>query len=237
MTLDDLYRILRSAHVQAQGIVDTLDIPLLVLDQGLCVTAANPAFLDAFAVDRDDTIGQTLFALGNGQWDIPELRTLLAEVVPKAAAVIDYQVTHDFPSIGRRTMLVGARRMAPPGGHGKDMLVTFEDVTESDRKNAERDVLLSETRHRMRNLLAVVRALAGQTRTEGRTGEEYRDALLGPLGALVRAQDTVLTVGSEADLADLLGRAARWSRLGRGAPESTLARPRDSPPRRFCRWA
>ncbi|WP_376100712.1 HWE histidine kinase domain-containing protein (plasmid) [Roseomonas sp. CCTCC AB2023176] len=206
MTLEDLYRMLCSGHVQAQGVIDTLDVPLVVLDQGFCVGAANPAFLDAFGIERDETIGQNLFGLGNGQWDIADLRTLLADVVPKAAAVIDYRVTHDFPGIGRRTVLVGARRLAPPGGHGKDVLVTFEDVTERDRADAEMDVLLSETRHRMRNLLAVVRALAGQTWTEGRTGEEYRDAFLGRLEVLVRAQDASLAGGSAADLADLVGR-------------------------------
>ncbi|MCW8088258.1 HWE histidine kinase domain-containing protein [Sabulicella glaciei] len=204
MTLEDLYRMLRSGHVQAKGVVDNLDLPLVVLDQDLRVTAANPAFLDAFGVERDDTIGQRLFALGDGQWDIPELRLLLADVVPKAAAVIDYKVTHDFPGIGRRTMLVGARRMAPPGGHGRDMLVTFEDVTERGRLEAEKDVLLAETHHRMRNLLAVVRALAVQTRAAGRTGEEYRDALLDRLEALARAQDASLAGGTAADLADVV---------------------------------
>lgn len=189
MTLEDLYRMLRSGHVQAQGVVDTLDLPIVVLDQDFRVAAANPAFIETFGVERDETIGQRLFALGNGQWDIPDLRTLLADVVPKAAAVIDYKVVHDFPGIGRRTVLVGARRLAHPGSHGKEILVTFEDVTERGRVEAEKDVLLAETRHRMHNLMAVVRALAGQTRTAGRTGEEYRDVFLGRLEALARAQD------------------------------------------------
>ena len=219
MTLEDLYRMLRSGHVQAQGVVDTLDLPLVVLDQDLRVTAANPAFLDAFGVERDETIGQGLFALGDGQWDIPALRALLADVVPKAAAVIDYKVTHDFPGIGRRTVLVGARRLAHPGGHGKDVLATFEDVTERGRAEAEKDVLLAETRHRMRNLMAVVRALAGQTRAAGRTGEEYRDAFLGRLEALARAQDASLAGGSEADLADLVGRALEPVGAGRARVE------------------
>jgi two-component sensor histidine kinase len=215
MTLEDLYRMLRSGHVQAQGVVDTLDLPLVVLDHDFRVGAANPAFLDAFGVERDDTIGQSLFALGNGQWDIPDLRRLLADVVPKAASVIDYSVTHDFPGIGRRSVLVSARRLAPPGGHGRDVLVTFEDVTERNRVDAERDVLLSETRHRMRNLLAVVRALAGQTRAAGRTGEEYRDAFLGRLEALARAQDVSLAGGPVTDLADLVGRALEPIGAGR----------------------
>jgi len=220
MTLEDLYRMLRSGHVQAQGVVDSLDLPQVVLDEDLRVAAANPAFLHAFRVERDDTIGQRLFALGNGQWDIAEPRALLAEVVPKAMAVIDYKVTHDFPGIGRRTVLVGARRMARPGGHGKDMLVTFEDVTERGRAEAEKDILLAETRHRMRNPTAAVRALARQTRAEGRTGEEYRDALLGRLEALVRAQDASLSGAAEgADLAEIVRGALEPAAAGRACVE------------------
>jgi PAS domain-containing protein len=70
VTLEDFYRLVRIGHVQAQGIVDTLDEPLLLLDQSLCVVSANPAFLRTFQVERDSTLGVCLFALGNGQWDI-----------------------------------------------------------------------------------------------------------------------------------------------------------------------
>lgn len=70
MTLEDLYRLLRSGHVQAQGVVDTMTQPVVVLDRNLCVTAANNAFISTFNVDRDDTLGQNFFDLGNGQWDI-----------------------------------------------------------------------------------------------------------------------------------------------------------------------
>jgi len=215
MTLEDLYRMLRSGHVQAQGVVDTLDLPLVVLDHDFRVCAANPAFLDAFEVERDETIGQGLFELGNGQWNIPELRTLLAEVVPKAAAVIDYKVTHDFPGLGRRTMLVAARRLSNQGGHGKEVLVTFEDVTERGRAEAEKDLLLAETRHRMRNLMAVVRALAAQTRVAGRTGTEYRNDFLGRLEALSRAQDASLAGGPATDVADLVHAALEPVGAGR----------------------
>ncbi|WP_337918690.1 hypothetical protein [Pseudaminobacter soli (ex Zhang et al. 2022)] len=85
MNVEDLYRLLRTSHVHAQGIVDTVADPMLVLDAGLCVQSASPSK----HVDRYETIGQPLYELGDGQWDIPELRKLLAEVIPKATAVID----------------------------------------------------------------------------------------------------------------------------------------------------
>lgn len=84
MDLDELYRVLRGAHVQAQGIDDTIREPLLVLDADLKVSSANPAFFEKFAVSRDETLGRPFLELGNGQWDIPELRLLLERVLPKA---------------------------------------------------------------------------------------------------------------------------------------------------------
>src|SRR5437764_883492 len=88
LNLEDLYRLLRSAHVQAQGMVDTVPEPLLVLDQNLCVETANRAFFEAFKVTRDETIGHPLYDIGSGQWNISELRPLLAEVITKSTAVI-----------------------------------------------------------------------------------------------------------------------------------------------------
>src|SRR5690242_1481526 len=92
MNTEDLYRLLRIGHVQAQGIVDTVADPLLVLDESLCIQNASRSFFQTFKVDRDETIGQRIYDLGNGQWNIPELRRLLTDVIPKASAVIDYEV-------------------------------------------------------------------------------------------------------------------------------------------------
>ena len=207
MNLEDLYRLLRSGHVQAQGIVDTLREPLLVLDQAGCVVTGNRAFFEKFRLDRDDTIGHSLFELGTGQWDIPELRRLLSEVLPKSVAVIGYEVTDEFAPLGRRTMLVSARRLIHPDNTSTNMLVTFEDVTDQVRKEAEKDILLAETRHRMKNLLAVVRALATQTEVEGRSAEEYRDAFLGRFEAVMRAEDLSPANAAETDLGTLVGQA------------------------------
>lgn len=189
MVLEDLYRLLRAGHVQAQGIVDTLTQPLVVLDQGFSVTNANNAFIDAFRVERDDILGQSLFSLGNGQWDIADLRKLIAEIIPKTAAVVGYEVTHVFPIIGERTFLVDARRLVHPDNNSTSILVVFEDVTDSNRERAESDIILAETRHRMKNLFSVIRALAMQTQTEGYTAEEYRDTFLGRIDLALRAQE------------------------------------------------
>src|SRR5688572_2272693 len=99
---------MRVAHVQAQGIVDTVREPLLVLDGKLCVQAASRSFFETFRVGRDETIGRHLYELGEGQWDVPDLRRLLEEVIPRSAAVEGYEVEHDFPRLGRRSMRLDA---------------------------------------------------------------------------------------------------------------------------------
>ncbi|TCL66395.1 two-component sensor histidine kinase [Rhizobium sp. BK251] len=187
--LEDLYRLLKSGHVQAQGVVDTMTQPVVVLDRNLSVTTANNAFIKTFAVDRDDVLGQSLFDLGNGQWEIPELRHLIESVIPKAAAVVGYEVKHDFPSIGQRTFLVDARRLVQPDDNSSSLLVIFDDVTERQRQSAEQEFIIAETRHRMRNLFAVVRAIAMQTIARSADVVDYRDTFLARLEVALRAQE------------------------------------------------
>lgn len=110
-------------------------------------------------------------------------------VIPKATAVVGYEVTHDFPGIGQRTFLLDARRLVHPDDNSTNILVLFDDVTVERRRRAEADLVLSETRHRMKNVLAVIRAIAQQTQVEGLTAGEYRDAFLGRLDVMARAQD------------------------------------------------
>jgi two-component sensor histidine kinase len=207
MHLEDLYRLLRSEHVQAQGIVDTLEEPLLVLDQTGCVLTANRGFYETFRVPRDDTVGRSMFELGDNQWDIPELRRLIAEIIPKLSAVIGYEVTAEFPSIGRRTMLVSARRLVHPDNNSMSTLILFEDVSERRSSDAQKDILLAETRHRMKNLLAIVRSLANQTAVEGRSAEQYRDAFLGRFQAVAEAESAALASSAPADLSTLIEQA------------------------------
>lgn len=215
MNLEDLYRLLRSRHVQAQGIIDTLEEPLLVLDQIGCIVNGNRAFFEKFVLERDDAIGRSLFAIGTGQWNVPELRRLLGEVVPKATAVIGYEVNDLFPPLGRRAMLVSARRLVHPDNNSTNILVVFEDVTERRRVDAERDILLAETRHRMKNLLGILRALATQTAVEGRSGEEYRDAFLGRFQAVLEAENLLLAGIADADLDVLVRRSLAAAVPGR----------------------
>src|SRR5476649_1973177 len=86
----------------AQNIVDTVREPLLILDKTLRVRSANRAFYQTFHVSPEETEGRLIYELGNGQWDIPDLRTLLEDIAPKSSFFDDFQLEHDFPGIGRR---------------------------------------------------------------------------------------------------------------------------------------
>ena len=206
MNLEDLYRLMRNGHVQAQGIIDTVSDPLLVLDRDLIVETASRAFLQAFKVSRDDTIGRHLYELGDGQWDIPELRFLLEEVIPKSTAVVDYEVEHNFPGIGRRRMLLTAHRLFHPDNTSRTLLLSIVDATHRLDRETEQDLLVGELRHRIKNLLAVVQAMARQTSVKGRSGQEYRDAFLGRFDALVRAHEWAFSEKGEISLNELVER-------------------------------
>src|SRR6476659_4186931 len=118
----------------AQNIVDTVREPLLILDATLRVQSANRAFYQTFHVSPVETEGRLIYELGNGQWDIPDLRTLLEDIVPKSSVFDDFELDHTFPVIGRRVMLLNARKLQA-GQHGELLVLAMEDVTA--RKGAE----------------------------------------------------------------------------------------------------
>src|SRR3954449_3869830 len=118
----------------AQNIVDTVREPLLILDTTLRVRSANRAFYQTFHVSPGETEGHLIYELGNGQWDIPDLRTLLEDIVPKSSVFDDFELDHTFPAIGRRVMLLNARKLQA-GHHGELLVLAMGDVTE--RKQAE----------------------------------------------------------------------------------------------------
>jgi two-component sensor histidine kinase len=206
MDMEDLHRNLRTGHVQAQGIVDTVADPLLVLNGDLCVVSASRAFFETFQVDSEETIGHPIYELGDGQWDIPELRRLLKDVIPKSTAIINYEVEHEFPTLGRKTMLLTARTLFHPDGVSRTMLLTIVDATDRHRRDIAKDMLFGELRHRMKNLMGVAQALARQTPTEGRSADEYRDDFLGRFSALIEAEDLAFSEQDDIGLNQLFER-------------------------------
>jgi two-component system, cell cycle sensor histidine kinase and response regulator CckA len=123
-------------------IVETIRESLLILNKDFLVIRANQAFYRTFGVSPSQTEGRSVFEIGNGQWNIPELKNLLAGVLANGEACSDYLVEHEFPHIGRRSMLLNARRIAD--FWDPLVLLAIEDVTQREsaaatlRRNEER---------------------------------------------------------------------------------------------------
>ena len=116
----------------AMNIVDTVREPLLILDTTLRVRSANRAFYQTFHVSSEETENRLIYELGNGQWDIPDLRRLLEDIVPKSSVINDFELEHTFPVIGRPVMLLNARKLQA-GQHGELLVLAMEDVTARKR--------------------------------------------------------------------------------------------------------
>ena len=137
---------LEHALAYAENIIATLREPFVVLDKSLRVRTANGAFYRDFHVSKDETEGRFVYDLGNGQWDIPKLRTLLSQVLSDRHPVEDFEVDHAFPGLGQRNMLLNARRFPPESNDPTLVLLAIEDITA--RHQAEAAMKDSEVRYR-----------------------------------------------------------------------------------------
>jgi two-component system CheB/CheR fusion protein len=128
-------RTIRKSQEYAESIINTIREPLIVLGQDLRVVSASRSFYEVFKVNPEETVGQLIYDLGNKQWDIPKLRELLEDILPNKTTFDDYEVEHDFLGIGRRIMLLNARRIPSPPEKPKIILLAIEDITK--RKSME----------------------------------------------------------------------------------------------------
>lgn len=167
----------------AQAIVDTIREPLLVLDTELRVVTANRSFYSAFRMKRQDVQGRAIHALGDGQWNVPELRSLLENIASRHAVMEGYELERDFSGVGRRTMLLNARKVFYEDNHHVTILLGIEDITERRAKERAlkallrlKEVLLLEMQHRVANSLQII---AGILLIKARTvrSEETRQQL------------------------------------------------------------
>ncbi|MBI5660102.1 MAG: PAS domain-containing protein, partial [Nitrosomonadales bacterium] len=118
----------KSARKTAEGIIDTVREPLVVLDEKLQVISASRSIYRDFRATPEDTVGRPFYDLGNRQWDIPALRELLEDILPRDQSFEGYAVERDFPAIGRRRMLLNARRISGKTGDAPMILLAMEEV-------------------------------------------------------------------------------------------------------------
>ncbi len=150
----------------AQALVDTVRESLLVLDGDLRVVATSRSFYTTFQTASAETQGRLLYGLGAGEWNNAALRELLERIIPEHGVMDNFEVEQDFPTIGRRTMLLNDRKVFYQGDLNTTLLLAIEDIT--DRRIAERllhslseqkDMLLSEMSHRVANSLQVIASI------------------------------------------------------------------------------
>ncbi len=159
-----------------QAIIATLREPIIILDERLCVIAANRAFYDVFNVEYEEVQGKIFFELGNGEWDIPALRVLLEQIIPEKKTVKEYEVEHRFERLGQRTMVINARQIIFDSKR-RNILLAITDITaiqkitrEKELLMAQKDNLLKEMRHRIANSLQLIASIillkAGSVKSE-----------------------------------------------------------------------
>ena len=178
---------IEDAQTLAQAIVDTIHEPLLVLDSAFSVLAASRSFYEIFKVDPEQTVGCLLYALGDGQWDIPALRVLLETIIPEHVAMNGFEVDHDFPGLGRRIMLLNARKVVYETSTNSTILLAFTDITarraiEREKETlldrtrdllGQKQVLLQELQHRVANSLQIIASIL-MLKARAVTSEETR---------------------------------------------------------------
>jgi len=165
----------------SESIINTVREPLIVLDQDLRVVTASRSFYDVFKVKPEKTVGQLIYDLGNKQWDIPKLRELLETILPQKATFDNYEVEHDFATIGRRIMLLNARQIQRVLGKERVILLAIEDITE---------------RREIENGLEKARKELAATKISEDAAREYAESIINTLREPLIALDQDLRVVS-----------------------------------------
>jgi PAS domain S-box-containing protein len=148
---------LRDSEAFLNSIIQTVREGLLVLDPNFVVLSANDHFLRTFKVARSETIGKLLYELGNRQWDIARLKEMLIKILPTNNPVVDFEVEHDFPHIGKKLMLLNAYRIELEGQYKDQILLAIEDITERREIERRKDDFLSIASHELKTPLTTIK--------------------------------------------------------------------------------
>lgn len=173
--IEERTKSLKESEEYLASIVQTVRESLIVLSPELKVLSVNDHFMHTFKVSWEETIGKKLYDLGNGQWNIDELRHLLEQILPTNNPVTDFEVSHDFPHIGKKLMLLNAHRIELEGQYKDRILIAIEDITERRAIEQRKDDFLSIASHELKTPLTTVK---GYIQLISRLTGQYKDEKL-----------------------------------------------------------
>lgn len=174
-------------------ITETVREPFVILTKDLYVVSANRAFYKKFKVTKKVTEGRRMYELGDNQWDSPELRELLERILPKRRMLNAFEITLDFPLLGRKTMLLNARQVDSK----QLILLAIEDITaqkllkldtdsitrnlinqrdQLQKLNDAKDEFIMLASHQLRTPATAVKQYVGML-THGYAGEVTKDQI------------------------------------------------------------
>ena len=226
---------LHNSRALAESIIANVPSPFLVLRSDLRVLVASQSFYEFFKAAPYQTEGRFLYELGGGEWNIPELRRLLEEILPKAQTLDGYLVDHEFSGIGRKMMLLNARTLVHEASATPLMLFTIEDVTDRTRLESTLGMRIGELRRADRNKNEFIAMLGHELRNPlapiRNAAEILKQSPVGPAadGAreMIDRQCSASRASSTICSMRRASRKARWScaRRSWSCPSSSSARP------------
>ena len=204
-------RDIQAALKYAENIITTVPMSLLVLSADLRVTSASRSFYQTFKITPEKTLGQLIYELDNRQWDIPKLRELLEHILPEHTTIEGFEVEHNFPSIGRRVMLLNARRIYREFNHTDLVLLVIEDITELKKAHealGEIDRMRSE----------FIASISHELRTPIQSIMGFTNLILLDKVPDPKTQKEFITIidNEAVNLAELIGNLVETSRLEAG---------------------
>ncbi len=162
-------------YAYAEAIVETVREPLVILDGNLRIKTVNKSFLDTFKRTKEETHGKYLYDLNSGEWDIPELRKLLEDILQQSSVFNNFEVTHNFKKIGQKTMLLNARRIILDENKTELILLAIEDITPRKILEQQKDDFINIASHELKTPLASIKPFVQLLEKRLKNSEDKND--------------------------------------------------------------